>query len=74
LFDSIKSDEGPSGRDGHILILQILECKVNDGRTVWGCVVCHRDVAMCAIGGLGFYFLARFEHTKEEIDIIEHGK
>jgi hypothetical protein len=31
-------------------------------------------VATCAIGGLGLYFLAWFEHTKEEIDITETGK
>jgi hypothetical protein len=70
-YDSIKADAGPPGRDGRILILQMLEGKSNAGRTGWGH---HRDVHMCAIGGIGFYLLARFEHTKEEIDITENGK
>jgi hypothetical protein len=74
LFDFIKSDEGPPGHDGRILILQMLEGKANAGKTVWGRVMRHRDVAMCAIGGLGLYLLAWFEHTKEEIDITENGK
>jgi hypothetical protein len=26
------------------------------------------------MGGLDFYLLARFEHTKEDIDITENGK
>jgi hypothetical protein len=74
LFDFIKSDEGPPGHDSHIIILQTIEGKVKAGRTVWGCVMRHRDAAICAIGGLGLYLLARFEHTKEEIDITENGK
>jgi hypothetical protein len=53
LFDFIKSDEKPPGRDGHILILQMFEGKANTGKTVWVRAMRHRDVAMCAIGGIG---------------------
>jgi len=49
----------------HILILQMTEGKTNGLATLFGRVMRHKNVDMCAYGALGLYLLARFELTNE---------
>jgi hypothetical protein len=50
----------------HILILQMTEGKTNGIATLFGRVMHHKNVDMCAYGALGLYLLARrFELTNE---------
>ena len=39
--------------------------KTNANKIVFGRVMRHINVNLCAIGGLGFYLMLRFEMTKE---------
>lgn len=49
----------------HILIMRISDGKSNANKIVFGRVMRHIDVNACAIGGLAFYLMLRFEVTKE---------
>jgi hypothetical protein len=73
LFSMAKQDEGPSGHDALIFILQIHKGKQNlDGHIVWGRSMRHADVSLCSIGALTFYLVVRFHITKETIDITDN--
>ena len=49
----------------HILIMRISDGKTNANKIVFGRVMRHINVNLCAIGGLGFYLMLRFQMTKE---------
>jgi hypothetical protein len=49
----------------HIAVMMIATGKVNQNKTLFGRFMRHKDVTMCAMGGLGLYFLLRFSLTKE---------
>jgi hypothetical protein len=61
----VKVDEGPPVHDTVILIMQILEGKMNNGKIVWGCTLRHRNMNICSIGALRFYLMSRFKVTGE---------
>jgi hypothetical protein len=63
MLSIVKEDEGPTGHDAVILIMQILEGKTNNGKKIWGRKMLHKNVNMCSIGALGFYLMSRFEVT-----------
>ena len=49
----------------HVGVMQIFEGKTNKTKTLYGRVLRHRDLYLCAMGALGFYLLVRFEVTGE---------
>jgi hypothetical protein len=56
------------GHDAVILIMKIIEGKMNNGKIVWVRTMRHKNVNMCSIGALGFYLMSRFEVTGEIFD------
>ena len=52
----------------HVLVLQIPEGKVNQFYTLFGCVMRHKNVFRCAMGGLAMYFFLCFQTSGETID------
>jgi hypothetical protein len=73
LFHIVKPDEGPSGHDALIFVLQIHRGKQNkNGNVVWGRSMRHADVSLCSIGALAFYLVMRFFVTGETIDITDN--
>jgi hypothetical protein len=68
MFSIVNVGEGPPGHDAVILIMKILEGKMNNGKIVWGHTMRHKNVNLCSIGALGFYLMYRFEVTGETFD------
>jgi len=66
LCDPVKVDEGP--HPCHILVMRIAIGKTNGLKTLYGRVMRHKDVRLCAIGALGFYLLAKFHVSGEVLD------
>ena len=60
----------------HIGVMQIFQGKTNKSRTIYGRVMRHKEVTLCAMGALGFYLLMRFSYSKESdhFDFSENGK
>ena len=54
----------------HVVVCKILIAKNNKGgKPLYGRVIRHKDVNMCAIGALAFYLLTRFECTHEDREL-----
>jgi hypothetical protein len=51
----IKSDEGPDGQDGHIMIMQIHQGNTSQHNTIWGRVVGSSAVEICPMGITALY-------------------
>jgi len=63
MFTLTLKHQGPSECD--ILIMQVFSGKTNRNKTLYGRVMRHKNVNMCAIGALGMYLAHRFEYTDE---------
>ena len=72
LCDLVKGDEGP--HPCHILVMRIAMGKTNGLKTLYGRVMRHANVKLCAIGALGFYHLARFHISGEIFDFSSNEK
>jgi Centromere DNA-binding protein complex CBF3 subunit, domain 2 len=66
LCDVVLDNQGV--HDIHILVIRIMTGKTNGLKTLFGRVIRHKDVYLCAIGVLGLYLLARWEFSDEVID------
>jgi hypothetical protein len=66
LCDLMKPDDGP--HLCHILVMRIAIGKTNGLKTLYGRVMRHKDVTLCAVGALAFYLLARFHISGEVLD------
>jgi hypothetical protein len=67
MFTLTLKNEGPSPCT--ILILQVFTGKTNLNKTLYGRVMRHKDVNLCAIGALGLYLHLRFGHSREVDDM-----
>jgi hypothetical protein len=72
ICDLVKNDGGP--HPCQILVLRIAIGKTNGLKTLYGRVMRHRDVNLCAVGALGFYLFARFHISGETLDFSSNEK
>ena len=57
----------------HALVMKIATGKTNGTKTLYGRVVRHKDPALCPIGALGLYLLARFHLADEKLDFSSNS-
>jgi hypothetical protein len=70
LCDLVMDDQGP--HPCHILMMRIATGKTNGLKVLYGRVMRHKNVSMCAIGALGLYLLSRFDLTGEVFDFTSN--
>ena len=72
LCDLVKTDEGT--HQCHILVMQIAVGKTNGLKTLYGRVMRHKDVNLCAIGALSLYLFSIFHFSSELLDFFSNEK